>query len=88
MCEVEIRNVILKIIAFNGKRDDYNTARQLQDGKKMITPPRERLINNAIQKLSAYSSNRNVENLLGIAAANQYGLRSNSALKKYMDELK
>ena len=76
----------MKIIAFNGKREDYNTAKQLQDGNLMITPPRERLIHNAIKNLSTYSSNRNVENLLGIASANQYGLRANSALRKYMEE--
>ena len=78
--------MVLKIISFNGKRDDYNTAKQLKDGKEMITPPRERLIHNAIKKLSTYSSNRNVENLLGIASANQYGIRQNSALRQYLNE--
>ena len=76
----------MKIIAFSGKREDYNTAKQLQDGKIMITPPRERRIHKSIKNLSTYSSNQNVEKLLTIASANQYGLRANSALRQYMEE--
>lgn len=76
----------MKIITFGSKREDYNTAKQLRDGGVMITPPRERLIHKAIKNLSGYSSNQNVEKLMGIAQENQYGLRVNSALRKYMEQ--
>lgn len=76
----------MKILSFGSIREDYNTANQLQTGKQMITPPRERLIHNAIKNLSECSEDKNIRNLLTIATNNQYGLRPNSALRKYIED--
>lgn len=76
----------MKIIAFSGRREDTNNVKILKDGGQMMTFPRARVVRNAIDSLSGSSSQKNISNLLDVAANNQYGLRANSALRSYLND--
>lgn len=76
----------MKIIAFNGKYEDGQTVNTLKNGGQMMTLPRARVMHNAINSLSKSSSQSVISNLLDVASNNQYGVRQNSALRKYLNE--
>lgn len=76
----------MKILSFGSRRTDYNEVKTFQDGNKELTPPRIRLLKGALHRLANEGSKRNVDYLFNIAQNNKYGLRANSALRKYIEE--
>lgn len=59
---------------FRGRREDRNTASQLKNNNNYaLNEPNQRRINNAIDNLSKYSDEENIEFLLDVAENLQYG---------------
>lgn len=75
----------MKIISFGSRREDYNNLSILSEGTEMMTPPRARLVQQAISSISKDNSPKHLDYLFNVAKNNKYGLLPNSALRAYLE---